>query len=357
MKRIFALLLLLLGTQAVFAQDAVNVSPEDAIDFARVPSLVNTVEVVEQHGKPALLFLGTMPDGCERETFFTKERQGDILFVDVYHAPVPASVVGCPKMLIPLALTIPAQELLTLDENATLPTILAVNDHYYAINIAAIEAMPDAGLPAITLTPLTRSAVVVQSLRAQPRDDGFVDVYIKGVQTQGCSDPVLSHVIPMPETNEYVIDVFQALADPNACPDTYVAVVFNVSVETPAERENAAVFTVEGKSITYIPESEESMMRVFHRIDSVDALLMESFPVQIMLQVKGYQTDGCDVPVQTQQSREGNVVTVQIFRELPPDAVCTMIIKDYEANIKLDGGFEPGTYRIDVNGTVITVEI
>jgi hypothetical protein len=98
-------------------------------------------------------------------------------------------------------------------------------------------------------------------------------------------------------------------------------------------------------------------MRVPHAIDSVDALLMESFPVQIMLKVKGYQPDGCEMPVQVEQSREGNTVTVEIFRELPPDTGCPAVIKQYDATIKLDGGFESGTYTIDVNGTVITVKI
>ena len=359
MKRILALfLLLLLGTHSLFAQDATMISPDEAAEFPHVLSLVHTVEVMEQDDQPTLLIFGTMPDGCERETFVTKERQGPILFVDVYHAPVPASVVGCPKKLIPLALTIPAEELLTMDDNATLPSILAVNDHYYAINIAAIEAMPDAGLPPIMLTPLTRVPVMVHSLSTQAHDDGFVDVIIKGVQTQGCSDAVLSRVWTISKTtHEYVIDVFQALPDSNACPDTYVAVVFEIAVKTPVERDTAGMFTVDGKTIAHTPGAEGSPMRVFHSIESVDALLMESAPVQIMLKVKGYQTDGCDMPVQTQQSREGNTVTVQIFRNLPPDMACTMMYTRYESTVKLDGGFEPGTYAIDVNGMVITVKI
>ena len=188
---------------------------------------------------------------------------------------------------------------------------------------------------------------------------GRVDdlLIVKGVKTQGCGDPILSRVFTISQTPpEYAIQVFQALPDPNACPDTYVAVVFEIAVKTPVQQETAGVFTVDGKMIAYSP-GDETPMRVFHSIESVDALLMESFPVQIMLQVKGYQTDGCDAPVQIQQSREGNTVSVQIFRDLPPDMVCTLAYTPYKATVKLDGGFESGTYAIDVSGMVITVKI
>ena len=40
---------------------------------------------------------------------------------------------------------------------------------------------------------------------------------------------------------------------------------------------------------------EETVQRVPTVIESVDARLLESFPVQIHLQVSGYQPDGCDV--------------------------------------------------------------
>jgi hypothetical protein len=92
-------------------------------------------------------------------------------------------------------------------------------------------------------------------------------------------------------------------------------------------------------------------------IETVDALMLESFPVQITLHVTGYQPDGCDFPVQVSQSREGNTVTVKVYRELPPDILCTMQLVPYDESIKLDGSFEPGEYTIDVNGTVITVTI
>lgn len=105
------------------------------------------------------------------------------------------------------------------------------------------------------------------------------------------------------------------------------------------------------------PEGDFVVSGILHVIESVDARLLESYPVQIHLAVTGYQPDGCNYPVQVQQQREGNRVFVRIFRQVPPDVMCPMNIVFYEATIPLEGGFESGTYTIDVNGVIIEVQI
>ena len=103
--------------------------------------------------------------------------------------------------------------------------------------------------------------------------------------------------------------------------------------------------------------AQASGSEVLTVIETVDALIMESFPAQISLHVTGYQPDGCTFPVQVEQTRDGNTVTVKIYRILPPDIMCTMQLVPYDENIKLDGGFESGEYTIDVNGMVVSVKI
>jgi hypothetical protein len=101
----------------------------------------------------------------------------------------------------------------------------------------------------------------------------------------------------------------------------------------------------------------EPTMTVQTVIESADALIMESFPVQIALNVRGYQPDGCDYPVEVTQTREGNTVNVTIFRTMPMAVLCTMQLVPYEDTIQLEGGFEPGTYTINVNGVTIEVTV
>lgn len=105
------------------------------------------------------------------------------------------------------------------------------------------------------------------------------------------------------------------------------------------------------------PAPSENTAEVPTVIDVVEALILESAPVQLSLQVRGYQPDGCDFPVIVEQRREGNNVFVRIYRNVPIDIMCTMQLVIYDETIMLDGSFEPGTYTIDVNGVITEVTI
>jgi hypothetical protein len=116
-------------------------------------------------------------------------------------------------------------------------------------------------------------------------------------------------------------------------------------------------FAPASSTSTQEPPPVEETMRSLTVIETVDALLLESFPVQINLQVSGYQPDGCDYPVQVDQRREGGEVFVEIYREVPFGVMCPAVLRAYEGMISLEGGFEPGTYTIHVNDQVIEVTI
>ncbi len=102
---------------------------------------------------------------------------------------------------------------------------------------------------------------------------------------------------------------------------------------------------------------EGPTMRVDHIIETVDVMVLESFPMQLRLQLTGYQPDGCNFAVQVEQAREGNTIRVHIFRDVPEDVACPMMIVGYEDTIALEGSFEPGTYTIDVNGVITTIDL
>ncbi len=92
-------------------------------------------------------------------------------------------------------------------------------------------------------------------------------------------------------------------------------------------------------------------------IEAVDVLVLESYPMQLTLQVSGYQQDGCQAPVQVAQSRDGNTVIVQVYRTMLPGAMCPQVIQSYEASIKLEGGFESGDYSIRVNDFIVDITL
>jgi len=103
--------------------------------------------------------------------------------------------------------------------------------------------------------------------------------------------------------------------------------------------------------------AQPSGSEVLTVIERVEPIILESYPYQIQLRVTGYQPDGCTFPVQVEQARDDSTVTVKIFRVLPPDILCTMQLVPYDETISLEGGFESGTYTIDVNGTIVELTL
>lgn len=89
--------------------------------------------------------------------------------------------------------------------------------------------------------------------------------------------------------------------------------------------------------------------KVLTNISRVDVNVSRSKPLQIRLDVEGEHPDGCEYPVIVGQSRRDNIVNIEVYREVPADVICPMILKPYRDTILLDGNFESGEYRINVN--------
>jgi inhibitor of cysteine peptidase len=90
-------------------------------------------------------------------------------------------------------------------------------------------------------------------------------------------------------------------------------------------------------------------------VQTVDLLLLESFPVQVNAIVRGSLPDGCTTIDQVTQTREGNALTVTITTARPADKMCTQLVTPFEQNVPLEvAGLPAGTYTVDVNGTTST---
>ncbi len=92
-------------------------------------------------------------------------------------------------------------------------------------------------------------------------------------------------------------------------------------------------------------------------IEEATVNIMESQPVQVSITVRGQHPDGCELPVIVEQTRSDNNITLSIYRELPGDIMCPMILQPYEDTIVLEGNFAPGSYVITVNDLVVEFAI
>lgn len=85
-------------------------------------------------------------------------------------------------------------------------------------------------------------------------------------------------------------------------------------------------------------------------LDSTDLLVMESYPPQFMLMLKGNLPTPChELRVVSSEPDAENRINLEVYSVADPDAVCIMVLQPFEQNIPL-GSFPPGHYTIWVNG-------
>lgn len=90
-------------------------------------------------------------------------------------------------------------------------------------------------------------------------------------------------------------------------------------------------------------------------VESVELVMLESFPVQVRAIVKGYTPDSCTTISEIKQERTGNTFNVKITTTRPADLACAQVITPFEETIPLDvAGLKAGTYTVNVNGVTET---
>jgi hypothetical protein len=91
------------------------------------------------------------------------------------------------------------------------------------------------------------------------------------------------------------------------------------------------------------------------QVNSVDVLIMESFPVQVSVIARGELPDSCTRidEIISQQSEDTFRVAITTFRQ--PDQMCTQVVVPFEQTVALDvAGLAAGTYNVSVNGVPAT---
>jgi inhibitor of cysteine peptidase len=122
-----------------------------------------------------------------------------------------------------------------------------------------------------------------------------------------------------------------------------VTVLMPMTAERPAATE---------KSVTTSP-----MIAGKARVESIEILILESFPVQVMVQARGNLPDGCTRIDRIEKDRdvEKRILWVEMTTARPRDALCTQALVPFQENISLDVlGLPAGTYTVDVNGVTGT---
>lgn len=138
-------------------------------------------------------------------------------------------------------------------------------------------------------------------------------------------------------------------------PAVIMAFLFGIFAFAGFQQSSAPSITTE--PIQNVPMEVSDGVQSLTVVEQIETAVSSSIPASITMQVRGYQPDGCTFPVQVDQTRDGNQVTVKIYRMMPKDILCSMELNPYNETITLDGTFDSGDYTIDVNGTMVKVKI
>ena len=104
-------------------------------------------------------------------------------------------------------------------------------------------------------------------------------------------------------------------------------------------------------------QTDEQFLVADLPITGISIEILESFPLQIHVTVKGFLRDGCTTLHETKQERDGNTIRIHITTKRPKDAFCIQVITEIEERIPIEGGFLPGSYKLIVNDVEKEFEI
>ncbi|HUT18562.1 MAG TPA: hypothetical protein VM366_05325, partial [Anaerolineae bacterium] len=94
------------------------------------------------------------------------------------------------------------------------------------------------------------------------------------------------------------------------------------------------------------------------RVEAIEILILESFPVQVNVVARGNLPDGCTTIDRIEQERDESVFVITITTVRPAEQMCTEALVPFEEVISLDvAGLKAGTYTVDVNGVRDTFEL
>jgi hypothetical protein len=89
-------------------------------------------------------------------------------------------------------------------------------------------------------------------------------------------------------------------------------------------------------------------------VDSTDLLILESYPLQFMLALKGSLPTPCNqLRVDVSPPDSENKISVDVYSVVPADAICAQVLEPFEENFPL-GSFPAGHYTLWVNGELVT---
>lgn len=121
------------------------------------------------------------------------------------------------------------------------------------------------------------------------------------------------------------------------------------------DRNTNAQSTLESgtrSSLEPIP-GEENMTRGRVTINESELLILESYPLQIVLELEGELPTPCHIlRAEASEPDAQNRIQVELYSLSEPDVICIQVLQPFKTSINL-GSFPDGTYTVWVNGELV----
>ena len=122
--------------------------------------------------------------------------------------------------------------------------------------------------------------------------------------------------------------------------------------DVPSEATSIATSQPQGGAPIETPPGSGEFIRdpVFMESDSSRILLLETFPVQVMLELEGFLPTPCHkLQVEVAEPDGKNHILVEVYSLTDPSMECIQVLKDLTESVPL-GAFEIGSYTVLLNG-------
>jgi len=229
-------------------------------------------------------------------------------------------------------------------------------------------------------TPQGAQAVPTSAPAADVPFDG--EVQVEGIEIRILeSFPVQVHVVAKGQVRDGCLRVERAVGEREGrtfqvalvaerlanvrCTDQPQPFEYSFALDVAGLKAGVCTVTVGGVSDSFelgmdnvLPQQAEGgVIKGKAKVESIEIRMLESFPVQVNVLVKGNLADGCTRIDQIEQEKDvsTNTLWVKVKTARPAEAMCDMVLVPFEEVVSLKvGGLAAGTYTVDVNGVTDT---
>lgn len=322
-------------------------------------ALVDSVEVILLESFPVqaqVIVKGNLPDGCTELYEIVVEREDD-QFVLTITTRRPTGDVACTEALVPF------EETVDLDieglEAGTYTVVAQDQEDSFTLEVDNVLSDQNDGQEySYGITANLVDDIRVDVLEAFPVQ---VRVTVEGNLPDGCTE--IDEILIKRDGDTFTIEIITRRPTGDvAC--TMALVPYEETVDLAVEgleagtykvqvQDQEATFKLETDNV--IPGEDDDSKYTYGQSAKIEGLsvnLMESFPVQVSVNLTGYLPDGCTEIYEIKASKDGDTFTIEIVTRRPSgDVFCTMAIVPFEETVKLDvEGLSAGTYTVVAGG-------